>query len=85
MNKKRISKKGQGVPDSLMYVYKFVVLIIAMFIFVIFVNMLIQPFPDVSEAKARYYVVIGRPGFEHIKAVKKGRVYMKNINLAVGN
>ena len=58
MNKKRISKKGLGITDSLMYVYRFVVLIIAMFLFVTFVNMLIQPFPDVSEAKAE--LLVGR-------------------------
>ncbi len=58
MNKKRISKKGLGVTDSLMYIYRFIVIIIAMFAFVTFVNMLIQPFPDVSEAKAE--LLVGR-------------------------
>jgi hypothetical protein len=55
-NKKQ--KKAMGIEDALAVIYRLVFVTVAVFIFVLFVNLLVDPFPDVNEAKAE--IVTGR-------------------------
>ncbi len=45
-------KKAMGIEDMWMLIYRLVFLVVAIFAFVMIVNLLLYPFPDIHEAKA---------------------------------
>jgi hypothetical protein len=51
-------KKGMGIEDMWMLIYRLVFLVAALFVFVMIVNMILDPFPDVHEAKTE--IILGR-------------------------
>ena len=55
---RKIQKKGMGTEDALMFFCKLIIITVAMFVFVMFTKLLLDPFPDITEGKAE--ILLGR-------------------------
>ena len=75
-------KKAMGIEDMWMLIYRLIFLVVAIFTFVMIVNMILYPFPDVHEAKTE--ITLGRVLYSeaiHYKDPDINRVYSDVIDV----